>query len=548
MDLPAAGDMRSSRAMPAASRIKIVRSMRTPAERPDAPGDELRRSEERFRLLIERVQDYAIFMLDREGLITSWNVGAERIKGYAAEEAIGRHFSVFYPPEDIAAGKPQENLRRAVEEGRVEDEGWRVRRDGSRFWADVVITALFDEEGRLHGFAKVTRDMTERRRAEALQEADRQKNQFLAVLAHELRNPLAPILNALHVIGRPDAGPEAIAQAQAIAERQVRHMAKLLDDLLDVSRVSEGRIELRREVLDLARTAKEAAETMRGLAAEREQQLRLELPDEAVPVDADPTRIDQVLINLLGNAIRYTPPGGRLSLSVARDEQSAVVRVRDNGFGIEPDMLPKIFDFFVQAGKNRGSAGGFGIGLTLVRKIVELHGGTVTASSAGPGQGSEFVVRLPLAERPRENASANAAAEEAVVGGEPLRVLVVDDNVDLADSLVLMLRFLGHEVRAACDGPEALAAAAEFSPDLVVLDVGMPGMNGYEVARRLRIQPGGGRPYVAALTGWGEPSDRVQSRASGINEHLVKPVEPKALERVLEAARLRLGDRNAGPS
>jgi two-component system CheB/CheR fusion protein len=287
---------------------------------------------------------------------------------------------------------------------------------------------------------------------------------------------------------------------------------------------------------------------MRGLAEERRHDLRLELPGEAVAVDVDPTRIDQVLINLLSNAIKYTHPGGHISLSVARDEQGAVVRVRDDGFGIEPAMLPRIFDFFVQAGNHRGSAGGFGIGLTLVRKIVELHGGTVAASSAGPGQGSEFLVRLPIAERATDEVLGNAGAEEAGGGGEPLRVLVVDDNVDLADSLVLMLRFLGHEVRAAHDGPEALAAAAAFAPDLVVLDIGMPGMNGYEVARRLRIQPGGGNPYVAALTGWGEPTDRVQSRISGINEHLVKPVEPSALERVLETAGRRLANRNASRS
>ena len=550
MGLPVSrGETPSVPANRAPTRIKIIRSMSTRAERPGLSREELRRSEERFRLLIERVQDYAIFMLDPEGLVTSWNVGAERIKGYTADEAIGRHFSVFYPPEEIAAGKPQTLLRRAVEQGRVEDEGWRVRRDGSRFWADVVITPLFNEEGRLQGFAKVTRDMTERRRVEALQEADRQKDEFLAVLAHELRNPLAPIRNALHVIGRPDAGPEAIARAHAIAERQVRHMTKLLDDLLDVSRVSEGRIELRREILDLAAAAKQAVETMRGLAEERGQEVRLDLPDETVSVDADPTRIDQVLINLLSNAIKYTRPGGHILLSVARDEQGAVARVRDDGSGIEPEMLPRIFDFFVQAEKHRRSAaGGFGIGLTLVRKVVELHGGTVSASSAGPGQGSEFIVRLPIADRQNLSDSAGAASEPAAVPGEPLRVLVVDDNLDLADSLVLMLRFLGHEVRAAHDGPEALAAAAEFSPDLVILDIGMPGMNGYEVARRLRIQPGGGEPYVAALTGWGEPSDRVQSRASGINEHLVKPVEPRALERVVETARRRLADRSAPPA
>ncbi|HET9793356.1 MAG TPA: PAS domain-containing sensor histidine kinase, partial [Thermoanaerobaculia bacterium] len=365
----------------------------------DIRFDELRRSEERFRLLVERVQDYAIFMLDPDGRIASWNVGAERIKGYSASEAIGRHFSIFYTPEDAAAGRPQGLLRKALEQGRVEDEGWRVRSDGSRFWADVVITALFDESGTLHGFAKVTRDLTERRQVEALKEADRQKNEFLAVLAHELRNPLAPIRNALYLIGRPDAGPSTIREAHAIAERQVRHMSRLLDDLLDVSRVSQGRIELRRERIDLASAAIQAIDSVRGLAEQRGQSIAFDASPVPVVAEADPTRVDQVLMNLLSNAIKYTGPGGHIRVTIAREGDDAVLRVRDDGQGIAPEALPNIFDLFVQAKPHARSGGeGVGIGLTLVRRVVELHGGSVTASSAGLGQGSEFVVRLPVAD------------------------------------------------------------------------------------------------------------------------------------------------------
>jgi PAS domain S-box-containing protein len=530
---------------PAKDRIESFMNGNTAGPR-EMEMEELHRSEERFRLLVEGVQDYAIFMLDPEGRIISWNVGAERIKGYKTEEAIGRHFSIFYPPEDIAAGKPARELRIAIAQGRVEDEGWRLRRDGTRFWANVLITALFDGSGVLRGFAKVTRDMTERRRIEALQEADRQKNEFLAVLAHELRNPLAPIRNALYVIGRPDAGPGEIARAQAIAERQVRHMAKLLDDLLDVSRVSQGHIELRRERFDLSTAARQAVDAMRGIAQERGQEIRLELPEEPVPIDADPTRVDQVFINLLSNAVKYTGPGGHIGVSVACDGEGAVVRVRDDGSGIEAEMLPKIFDFFVQAERHRGSSGGgFGIGLTLVRKVLELHGGSISASSAGLGQGAEFAFRLPLAGPAAARGDSDSASLDAFGSGGPLRILVVDDNVDLAESLALMFRFMGHEVRTVFDGPEALRAAEDFHPELVLLDIGMPLMSGYEVARRLRGAPDGGDPFIVALTGWGEQSDRLQSKGAGINEHLVKPVEPQSLERVIEKSRRRAAERGS---
>ncbi len=501
--------------------------------------EELRRSEERFRLLVERVQDYAIFMLDPEGRIASWNVGAERIKGYSASEVIGRHFSIFYPPEDVAAGKPQMLLRKAQEEGRVEDEGWRLRRDGSRFWGDVVITALFDDAGTLHGFAKVTRDLSDRRRVAALEEADRQKNEFLAVLAHELRNPLAPIRNALYLIGRPGADAATIRDAHAIAERQLRHMARLLDDLLDVSRVSEGRIELRREPVDLATASRQAVETVRGLAGLRRQSLVLDAPAVPVIVHADRTRIDQVLMNLLSNAIKYTGEGGHIRLTVAREGDTAVLRVRDDGNGIPPDVLPKIFDLFVQAKPHARSGGdGVGIGLTLVRRVVELHGGTVTASSPGLGRGSEFVVRFPIAE-PSASGASEPSESEGAGEGEPLRVVVVDDNADLADSLALMLRFMGHDVRSFHDASAALDAIREFSPDLVILDVGMPGMDGHSLARRIRATAGGRNAFLAALTGWGSPEDRLQSRDAGIDEHLVKPVEPRAVENVIERARRR---------
>lgn len=500
--------------------------------------EQLRQSEERFRLLVEGVVDYAIFMLDPAGNVASWNVGAERIKGYRAEEIMGRHFSTFYPPEAIAEGKPARVLRQALEQGRVEDEGWRIRKDGKRFWANAVITALRGADGTLRGFAKVTRDLTERRRVDALREADRQKNEFLALLAHELRNPLAPIRTALHVIGQTRTDPGEAIRAQAIAERQVRHMARLLDDLLDVVRVGEGRIELKREDVDLRDLVHRAVDAVGSAAQERRHSIEVDLPREPISLSADPTRIEQILGNLLGNAIKYTDVGGKIRVRAARDGDDAVLEIVDNGIGIDRKALPRIFDLFVQAERRLDrSVGGMGIGLTLVRRLVELHGGTIEASSAGARMGSRFVVRLPAKSRIEPPFPAAGTGELGETVAPPVRVLVVDDNVDAAESLMMMMKILGQDVRVAFDGRSALDIAAEFRPELVFLDIGMPEMDGYEVARRIRGEPLTRDARLVALTGWGQHEDRELSRQAGFDEHLVKPADPAALERALAETR-----------
>jgi hypothetical protein len=493
----------------------------------------LRESEERFRLLVEGVQEYAIFMLDPEGKVTSWNRGAEMIKGYAASEIIGSHFSRFYPQEAILQGKPAWELETATRYGSVEEEGWRVRKDGSRFWANVVITALRDKEGDLRGFAKVTRDMTERRRVEQLEQADRQKDEFLALLAHELRNPLAPIRTALEVLRRRDVPAPALDQAGLLAERQLRNMARLLDDLLDVSRIREGRIELRKEPLNVSTLLRAAADAARPLMDERRHDFVVDDPANDIWVEGDGVRLEQVLGNLLNNAAKYTEPGGEIRLSANSNDGNVLIRVQDTGIGIEPLMVSRVFDLFVQAERRTElSAGGVGVGLSLARKLVELHGGRVEAFSAGAGRGAEFIVRLPTT-APPPAAEEKLVASAVAATAHGLRVLLVDDNVDSADGLGLLLELQGHEIRVAYDGPTALETARQFRPHVALLDIGMPSMDGYELGRRLHATPETKDVLLVAMTGWGQDEDHRKSREAGFAHHLVKPFEPAVLEKLL---------------
>ncbi len=369
-----------------------------------------------------------------------------------------------------------------------------------------------------------------------IQEADRRKNEFLSMLAHELRNPLAPIRNAVQIMGQQGFRNQADLQwALDMISRNVQQMVRLVDDLLDVSRITRGKIRLQREPIVMAAVVAQAVEISQPLITARRHQLTVSVPEEPVWVNGDSIRLAQVLANLLNNAAKYTDEGGQIWLTLAREGEEAVIRVRDTGVGIPPDMLASIFDLFTQVDRSLDrSQGGLGIGLTLVHRLIEMHGGRVAAVSAGPNQGSEFVVRLPvLSRQPTMRASTNGGPEAAAAAR---RILIVDDNVDGAESLCLMLQLAGHVVRTVHDGTAALEVAPAFRPDVVLLDIGLPGMNGYEVARRLREQPELAGTLLVALTGYGQEEDRQRCREAGFQHHLVKPVDPPVLMRLLARA------------
>jgi PAS domain S-box-containing protein len=479
-------------------------------------------------------QAYAIFMLDPEGHVQSWNAGAQAIKGYSAKEVLGKHFSIFYTADDIAHGKPARALEQALRTGRNHDEGWRVRKDGSVFWANVTVTPVRDAEGRLRGFAKVTHDMSERRRLADLESSTRRMMEFLAMLAHELRNPLAPIRNAVSIMQLESALPPRVRSSRDIIDRQLAHLTRLVDDLLDVGRVATGKISLKRERVSFREVVLRSVEAARPLIDARRHTLDLQLPDDPVELVGDGTRLTQVLQNLLVNAAKYTDPGGRIELQVHTADNMAMATVRDNGRGIAPDALERVFELFTQeeAGASPTDAG-LGIGLTLARTLVELHGGMIRARSAGRGQGAEFTVRLPLPTLQSE-LLAGPAAEPPVDAEARRRVLVVDDNRDSADTMTSLLQVMGHEALAIYGGPEAAATARRFSPDIVLLDLNMPDTNGFEVVHQLRELCQARPLRVVAMTGYGQEGDRQRTLEAGFDAHLTKPVSMEQLRRVIE--------------
>jgi two-component system CheB/CheR fusion protein len=379
-----------------------------------------------------------------------------------------------------------------------------------------------------HMNAALQAEVVERKRAEAeLTEIDRRKDEFLAMLAHELRNPLAPLLHGLEVLRLDTATPPSILPVRDLMERQVRKMTRLVDDLLDVSRITCGKVELRREPVDISRVVRLAAESLQQTIVARRQQLVIAVPAEPVMLDGDLTRLEQIISNLLSNASKYTDAGGRITLSAEREDHQAAIKISDTGVGISPEMLPKVFDLFMQVDRSLDrTQGGLGIGLTLVARLVALHGGTVEAHSAGLGQGSQFIVRLPLLMAGAPSAASSAALADASRQAQPVqRILLVDDNLDLVQSLALMLKFKGFDVRTASEGLAALELSASFQPHAVLLDIGLPGLTGYEIAERLRKQHPQGRLLLVALSGYGRDEDRQRSLEAGFDLHLVKPVD-----------------------
>jgi signal transduction histidine kinase/ActR/RegA family two-component response regulator len=375
-------------------------------------------------------------------------------------------------------------------------------------------------------------------RVEQLHEADRRKDEFLAMLAHELRNPLAPIQNALEILALPDAGEATLVQARQVLSRQVQHLTRLVDDLLDIARISRGKIELRRERVALEAVVARAVEAARPLIDARQHALTVNLPAEPLLIDVDPTRLAQVISNLLNNAAKYSDPRGRIQLAARREGNDLTIKVSDHGIGISPELLPSIFDLFVQASRGHDRThGGMGIGLTLVRRLVELHGGRVEAASDGPGRGSDFTIRLPLAsvEAHRNVGDSTAATAEAKSAPACGPILIVDDNVDAARMLEHLLRSRGYKVQAMFDGAAALAWTENNRPEVAILDIGMPQMDGYELAERLRGRFSSKELFLIALSGWGQDDDRRRSTEAGFQAHLVKPVELSALEQLLIA-------------
>ncbi|MBA2673734.1 response regulator [Ramlibacter sp.] len=389
--------------------------------------------------------------------------------------------------------------------------------------------------------ASLDRRVTERTHAlqvseDRLLEAHRRKDEFLATLAHELRNPLAPVRNAVELLKRPGLPQEKVAWATERIDRQVHALARLVDDLMDVSRISQGRIELRRTPVALNDVLADAVETVRPLMDEQRHEFAMLLPDDQLVVDADRLRLAQAFTNLLHNAAKYTEPGGRVELGVLIEREQAVVTIRDTGIGIPPDRLDSVFEMFsqVESALTR-SRGGLGIGLSLTQQLVQMHGGAVKAYSDGPGQGSRFHVHLPLVTaRVAAAEPVQAEVEAADAGsGQPLRIVVADDNVDAAETLAVLLELLGHSVWQANDGEAAVRLVAEHDPQLVLLDIGMPKLNGLGACRQIRAQPGGEQRFIVALTGWGQPHDLQQSTEAGFDRHLVKPADAPVLEQLV---------------
>jgi len=490
----------------------------------------------------------AIVSKTLQGIILSWNAGAERLFGYSSSEAVGQPITILIPPERI--DEEGEILARIARGERIEHfETVRVTKDGHRLDISLTVSPIRDVSGEIIGVSKIARDITDRRLAEqALREADRKKDEFIALLAHELRNPLAPMRSALQVMRVAPSDAKALTGARDVIERQLGHMVRLIDDLLDISRIGQKKLELRRTRVTLADVVHSAVETARPVIDAAGHRLAVSLPASPVHLDGDLTRLSQVFSNLLTNSAKYTHPGGLIELVAEATNGKVRVSVRDNGIGVPADALESIFDMFSQVDRSlEHSTGGLGIGLALVRGLVEMHGGTVTAASDGPDRGSTFTVTLPVLTSVSAVIPPSASPAEASPAGPRRRVLVVDDSRDAAEMMAMMLEFMGNQVRTAFTGTQAIAAAEAFRPELILMDIGMPELDGYEAARRIREEPWGRDICIIAVTGWGQERDRVRSREAGCDGHLVKPVEPAALERLLSDLDVErpLADRSA---
>jgi PAS domain S-box-containing protein len=526
--------------------------------------EQLRQSTEVFQLLVSAVRDYAIFMLDPEGNIATWNVGAQRIKQYAPAEIIGRHFSTFYTEEDIRDGKPARELAIARAEGSVEDEGWRVRKDGSRFWANVVITAVHDQRGSLRGFAKVTRDISDRKRAEETQhalfeqrearlqaeeerrqaeasyriaqEANRAKDEFLMTLSHELRTPMTSILGWSRMLPALTPDSPAFQEAVAAIATGAQLQARLIDDILDVSRIVSGKLRLEPDMIEVGHVIKQAIDAVTPTASAKEISIRTSLAPDLGHMVADATRLQQVIWNLLSNALKFTPRKGAVQVSARRTASHIQIAVRDTGEGIDLQFLPHIFEPFRQAESPRTRVhGGLGLGLSIVRYITEAHGGTVAAESEGLGKGTTFTVTLPVRVM-RENESAvRTSFGDTFLHRDRLRgieIVLVEDEEESRKMIAAVLRAAGASVLSLDSAGVALEAIDQHRPDLVITDIAMPLMDGYAFTRALRERDYGPTLKIMALSAFSADSDVRRT----FEAYLSKPIDPFQL--VDEIARI----------
>jgi two-component system CheB/CheR fusion protein len=526
---------------------------------------QLRSSEERLRLVVENATEYAIFSTDLERHITIWNSGAQRLLGYTEGEVIGQLADIIFTAEDRAARAPESETAAALAQGRASDDRWHQRKDGSRFWASGAMMLMRDAQGQAVGFVKILRDQTAEREAQQaleisqadllraldenekaraeLQAADTAKDRFLAVLSHELRNPLASIDSAALLLLEPSLPVKDKDAAAQVVKRQAGSMKVLLDDLLDVSRLKLGRLELHRQRVALDTVVDAALETTRPLLEAAGHALTVELPDYPIELDADPLRLSQVVSNLLTNAIKYTQAHGAITVKARLEGANAVITVADNGVGMEQAQIERMFDMFTQARPvTDGSQDGLGIGLALVRNIVELHGGRVEASSAGPGSGSEFRVILPAERGAARDADAAQPPARAAGGSSsgtaPGKrrglILIADDNVDAGWGIARLLEIAGFATARVRGGIEAVKETRRQKPDVGIIDIGMPDLNGHEVARQIRQMEWGKHMVLIAATGWGQESDAREAIKSGFDAHMTKPVDLRKLSALVD--------------
>jgi PAS domain S-box-containing protein len=501
----------------------------------------LKDSEERFRTLADNIAPLA-WTADTLGWATWYNRRWYEYTGASEEEMRDRGWESLHHPDHLQ--RVSRGLASALEAGVPWEDTFPLRgKDGQYRWFLSRAVPIRDDQGRIIRWFGTNTDVTDRIEMEAaLRENDRRKDEFLATLAHELRNPLAPIRNSLALMRQPGASPSEVAEARDIMERQLGLMVRLIDDLLDLSRITRGTLELRRHRVELGSIIQQAIETVRPLVECASHHLQVNLPSRPVYVDGDPMRLAQVFSNLLNNACKFTPHGGHIRLQAEVEGAEVVVAVGDDGMGIPPDKVQTIFEMFAQLDRTlERSQGGLGIGLTIVKRIVDMHGGSIQVHSDGPGRGTTFHVRLPVLV---EGAPPPTPGRDEVEPGRAAgrRILVVDDNRDSADSLAMLLRLEGNEAHVAHDGIEAVDAAARLRPDLILLDLGLPRMNGYSVCQRIRHEPWGREVTIVALTGWGQEEDRRRSTEAGFDGHLVKPVDHGELMRILAEGEAGGGD------